>query len=225
MTVTSPRPAIDASPAAPPASRARARTWRSPRLLLGVLLVTASVVVGARLLAAADDSVTVWAVARDLPAGADLVGGTLEARRVRFGETDTAARYLAAAPLPAGSTVDRALAAGELLPRSAVAARGEVSLVEVPVSVAGDDLPATVRQGSTVDVWVTPRVATTTGEQVEATRVLSGVVVVALGGAADSLAPQTTRQVIVGVEPDRADGLGAALGRLADGRVVVARRG
>ena len=35
--------------------------WRDPRLWIGVVLVAASVVAGARLLAAADDTVQVWA--------------------------------------------------------------------------------------------------------------------------------------------------------------------
>ena len=55
--------------------------------------------------------------------------------------------------------------------------------------------------------------------------VLTDVVVVAVPRTSDSLAPQTTRQVIVGVPADRADGLGAALGGMSDGRVVIARKG
>ena len=40
--------------------------WRDPRLWIGIAIVAVSVVAGARLLAAADDSVTVWAAAADL---------------------------------------------------------------------------------------------------------------------------------------------------------------
>lgn len=211
---------------APPATRSRRPGWRNPRLLLGLVLVAGSVVLGARLMAAADDTVPVWSVARDLPAGAVVRPEDLRARSVRFPDAGTADGYLSAtAPVPAGSTLAHALAQGELLPRGALARGAVADLVEVPVSVATDDLPATVRQGSRVDIWVTPRTATTSTQRPTATKVLADVVVVATPRSAQSLAPQSTRQLIVGVPAERADALGAALGSLADGRVVVAREG
>ena len=60
----------DATDAATPAQRVRRPGWRDPRLWIGVVLVAGSVVAGARLLAAADDTVQVWAAATDLGAGA-----------------------------------------------------------------------------------------------------------------------------------------------------------
>jgi hypothetical protein len=54
---------------------------------------------------------------------------------------------------------------------------------------------------------------------------LTDVVVVAVPRTSDGLAPQTTRQVIVGVPAERSDDLGAALGGISDGRVVIARKG
>ena len=92
MTLTAARPET----AAPRAQRSRRPGWRNPRLLLGLLLVAASVVVGARLMAAADDTVGVWAVARDLPAGATLDDGDVQRRQVRFPDEETADGYLAA---------------------------------------------------------------------------------------------------------------------------------
>ena len=86
-------------------------------------------------------------------------------------------------------------------------------------------LPATVRQGSVVDVWVTPKVPSVAGAKARAVPVLSDVVVVAVPRTSAGLAPQTTRQVIVGVPADRAGELGRALGGMADGRVVIARKG
>ena len=117
------------------------------------------------------------------------------------------------------------MAAGELLPRAAFAADCGADLVEVPISVVSDDLPATVRQGSVVDVWVAPQVSAVGGAKAKAVPVLTDVVVVAVPRAADSLAPQSTRQVIVGVPAERAEDLGTALGGISDGRVVVARKG
>ncbi|GAB3656515.1 hypothetical protein GCM10027596_10810 [Nocardioides korecus] len=218
-------PGPSAPPRPPSATRARRPGWRNPRLLLGLVLVAGSVVLGARLMASADDTVGVWAVARDLPAGATVTGADLQRRQVRFPDAATADAYLSSADaVPAGATLNRPVARGELLPRSTFAREAGTDLVEVPLSVAEDDLPATVRQGSVVDVWVTPEVATGSGA-VRATRVLTDVTVVAVPRAADSLAPRSTRQVIVGVSADRAASLGAALGGISDGRVVVARKG
>jgi hypothetical protein len=193
---------------------------------VGLVLVAGSVVLGARLMSAADDTVGVWVLAKDLPAGATLGTDDLERRQVRFPDAATADRYLASdQQVPDGSVLGRPLGAGELLPRGALASAGRRDLVEVPVSVAADDLPATVRQGSVVDVWVTPKVAATADGSPAATKVLDDVVVVAVPRRSDTLAPQATRQVIVGVPSDRATSLGAALGGMADGRVVVAKVG
>lgn len=210
----------------PHATRSRRPGWRNPRLLLGVVLVAGSVLLGARVLAAADDTVGVWSVARDLPAGATLGAADLERRQVRFPDAGTADTYVASGTeVPSDATLNRPVSAGELLPRSAIAEKQTADLVEVPISVASDDLPATVRQGSTVDVWVSPDVAAVGGGTVKAVKVLTDVVVVAVPGAADTLAPQATRQVIVGVPADRSEDLGAALGGISDGRVVIARKG
>src|SRR4051794_21168973 len=171
------------------AQRSRRPGWRNPRLLLGLLLVAASVVIGARLMAAADDTVAVWTVARDLPAGATLGDGDLARRQVRFPDEGTAAGYLAASgSLPDAATLNRPVSAGELLPRAAIAEKADAHLVEVPISVAVDDLPATVRQGSVVDVWVAPKVGAVSGQRPTATPVLTDVVVVAVPRASNSLA-------------------------------------
>jgi hypothetical protein len=222
MTLTAHRTETEA----PRASRSRRPGWRNPRLLLGLVLVAASIVVGARLMAAADDTVGVWVVARDLPAGAALVEEDVERRQIRFPDDETADRYLAATDdLPDSAALNRPVSAGELLPRTAIAAGSERDLVEVPISVASDDLPATVRQGSVVDIWVAPKVSAVSGQKIKAVPVLTDVVVVAVPRSSDGLAPQSTRQVIVGVPVERSDDLGSALGGIADGRVVVARKG
>lgn len=209
----------------PRAVRSRPSGWRSPRVLLGVVLVAGSVVLGARLLAAADDTVAVWAVTRTLPAGATLDEADLERREIRFPDERTAAGYLSATDsVPAGTTLNRPVSAGELLPRKAFAETAARDLVEVPVSVAADDLPATVRQGSVIDVWVAPKVAAPGETRPRAVPVLADVVVVAVPRTSDSLAPQATRQVIVGVPAARTEVLGAALGSMSEGRIVIARK-
>jgi hypothetical protein len=209
---------------APPATRAGSPGWRDPRLVVGVVIVAACVLLGARVLAGADDTVAVWSLRHDVASGSALQRSDLAVTRVHLGG-DVADRYLpTTSDLAPGSTLTHDLAAGELLPRSALVTGGGPELVEVPLSVAPDDLPASVRRGATVDVWVTPQTPAAGDDRARARLALEDVVVVAVPAPGDSLAPRTTQQVIVGVDTSQAAGLAEALGLLADGRVVLTRR-
>jgi hypothetical protein len=186
-------------------------------------MVAACVLLGARVLAGADDTVAVWSLRHDVAAGTPLGPSDLSVSRVHV-PADVADRYVLATSTTSIGTASHDLAAGELLPRSAVSTEGTAALVEVPLSVAPDDLPASVRQGAVVDVWVTPEVAEPDPDRVRARLALEDVVVVAVPRAGDSLAPRTTQQVIVGVDETGADDLADALGVLAGGRVVLTRQ-
>jgi hypothetical protein len=163
--------------------------------------------------------VAVWGLRTDKVAGQRLGPGDLQSTRVRFAAAADADSYLsAAAPPPEGAVATRDLAAGELLPRSALGAADAVDVVEVPLAVAAEAVPSTVRVGSLVDVWVT-------GDAVaEATAVLAEVRVLALPRTGSSLGPTTTRQVVVGLDRSRQAGLPLALARIAEGTVVIVRQ-
>ena len=162
----------------------------------------------------------VWAATRDLPAGTVLSPDVLEQRVVHFADEAAVAPYATTA-LPAGRVLSRPVGAGELLPSAALGGTRR-HLVEVPLRVDVEDVPATVQQGSRVDVWVAPRDASTP-ERPRARRVLADVAVVRLPAAGASLAPESTRQVIVAVTPGTP--LEDALGAISAGRVVITRRG
>lgn len=140
-------------PALPAARLARAR-WRDTRLVAGVLLVLLSVVVGAKVVAQADDTVPVWQVTHDLGAGAVLERDDLTVRDVHL--PDGAVHYVAAAGAPpAGYVLVRPLGADELLPRRAIATASTARLrrLSVPVdAVAAQDLAAK----AVVDIYVVP---------------------------------------------------------------------
>lgn len=138
---------------APPAARLRAPSWRDPRLLVGVLLVLASVVAGTLVVRAADDTVPVWAAARTLAPGEAIDPGDLAVVRVRL-EQGTAG-YLPAAqdPSSGGSVVLRGVGAGELVPAAAVGSAAALERRPVGVPVEGP-LPGGTGAGSLVDVWV-----------------------------------------------------------------------
>jgi hypothetical protein len=190
---------------------------------VGVAIVAVCVLLGARLLAAADDTVAVWSLREDVPAGTTITASQLERVDLRFGSADVAARYLSAGqPLPEGMVLTREVAAGELLPRAALGAGAATAVVEVPVAVPSEAVPASVRAGEVVDVWVTPD---GDGGVTRAVLVLEGVRVVSAPRSGSALGPSTTRQVVVGVPADEQGVLASALARLATGSAVLVKRG
>lgn len=136
------------------AARLRAPSWRDPKLLLGLLLVLVPVVAGGRLVAAADDSVAVWAARETLASGDVVAPGALTAVRVRL--DDAVAPYLSAEqPLPEDLVALRTLGPGELVPASAVGRADELARSPLGLPYEGQ-LPSGLVKGSRVDVWVTP---------------------------------------------------------------------
>lgn len=209
-----------APPASPPAGRLATPSWLDTRLVLGVLLVLVSVVVGARVLAAADRTQLAWAATRDLAAGTTLQEGDVEAVEVRLlGARD---RYLAAPGSPYENYVlDRPVSAGELVPFGALAAPGEGEQVRhVSVPVLPGRYPEQLRRGQLVDVWATPdrdAAAALAAEDDDAPAAGSRLVLEAVpvhevpsGGGALS-AGTAERAVVLSVRPRDVEALVAAM--------------
>ncbi|WP_408898786.1 hypothetical protein ACJ5H2_06675 [Nocardioides sp. R1-1] len=203
-----------------------------------MLLVTGSVVAGARLLAAADDTVTVWAVAGERGAGTPVAAGDLVVRRVRFADDATLSRYFAAdRPVPDDLVLVRGVGDGELLARSAVGAAEEQAVLRVPLEVAPHRVPPDVSAGSVVDVWLTdgagpPAAPASAGtdEGAEGGRdrpagpALSGVTVVAAPPYDDAFAVSGSRQLVVAVADDDAVAFEQLLGQLQDPVIRILQR-
>lgn len=227
---TDPRARAAEVPGSPPANRHRATFWKDPRLVVGVALVAVSALLGATLLGGGDTTVGVWAARTTLASGQDVGPGDLVRREVRFADQADADRYLSAdALLPEGAVLARDVGAGELLPRAAVGTGSGAAAVEVPLSVPAEAVPATVRAGSVVDVWVTPDPhlapsGAAEDDRAESRLVLAQVPVLAVSRSGGALGPSAGRQVIVGVEPGQEDTLPAALAQIARGSVVLVRR-
>ena len=191
----------------PAAVRATRPGWRDPRLWIGVAIVAASVLVGAKFLGDADDSVAVWAVSSDMGAGDTVGDGDVVSRNVRFVQASDADRYLAAdEPLPDDSTLTRDVGAGELLPRSAIGTSSETTLRTLTFEFEGAGVPAGLAQGDRVDVFVTSvekdQAGRATGTGPAAQLALSGLVVTDVSRAEDSLAGTGGREVTVGIPAD-----------------------
>ncbi|QYJ02437.1 hypothetical protein KUV85_08795 [Nocardioides panacisoli] len=206
----------------PLAPRLRRTGWRDPRLWLGVLLVTVSVVGGARLLAAADDTVRVWVAAGALGAGSEVTEADLSVRRVRFADAEDLARYYRARdPFPADRVLRRGVGAGELVPRSAVVPSAQVDTLRVPLEVAPHQVPPSVTTGSVVDVYLVPA----SGERQRGSGpALEEVVVVDAPPVEESFAVSGARQVVVTVPEEDAATFQDVYGALDDPSVRILQR-
>ena len=153
---TAQQPGARVSAPVPPATRAARPGWRDPRLWIGLLIVTVSVIGGARLLASADDTVSVWAVAGDAGPGAELTSADLVAHRVRFADEGNLAGYFTVDDeMPADLHLVRGVTAGELLPRAAIGSAADTAdTVELPIAVEAEQVPGSVETGSVVDVYL-----------------------------------------------------------------------
>ena len=182
---------------APTAHRLRRPSWKDPRLLVGVLLVLASVALGSRVVAAADETVGVWAAADALVAGDRVHDGALSVVQVRLDGAPE--RYLPAdQPLPAAAVALRPVGPGELVPRSAV---GDADGLERrPVGVPlGGPVPSGLVRGALVDVWVSEPDPGRAGTFADPEQVAAAAEVaeVTSGGGALSAGGSTTVQVLL----------------------------
>jgi hypothetical protein len=209
--------------ASPPSRRLRHDRWRDPRLWFGVVLVLASVLVGASVFSAADDTVAVWAVGADLSAGMPLTRADVHPVRVHFDDAGSSAAYLSADdPLPVGAVVTRDVANGELLAAAAVGGP-TAQPDQLPLAVSAAGLPAGISVGDTVDVWAVPGSAGSAPSRSATSReVLDSVVVTALA-VPDAAGLDTSREVLVAL-PGRSD-VGNVLDGLRGADVVLVRVG
>ncbi|WP_249523851.1 SAF domain-containing protein [Modestobacter marinus] len=224
MSASSAAPAVartDTAPPGPAARRVRPPRWLDLRLVLGVLLVLGSVLVGARVVTAADATVPVWSAAGDLAAGTVLSEADLVPVSVRL--DDVAEAYLATSTRPAGRVLARAVRDGELVPRSVLEEPGD--LVQLALPVQAGFVPPGLDRGQVVDVYAVadPVVggSAPTGGGVDV--VVSGAPVQAVTGRGDgvlSTATSTVQVVVAVAAEDAADVLASIGGR---GLVVVVR--
>ncbi|WP_433166605.1 SAF domain-containing protein [Kribbella sp. CA-247076] len=203
-----------------PAQRNRRARWKDGRLVLGVLLVAITALAGAKLLSSADDTTTIWAAKRDIPAGQTLTSDDLTTARVRFTNTEDAGRYVAADAELNGLVLTRAVDAGEFVPRDAAVSEADNDRTELPLSVATGRLPSDTAAGDEVDVWVVPKDADQPAKPLWLkVRVLQ---IDAVKGVAGGSA---RRQVLIGLAESDLKRLPAGLSAMSSGEPVLVRQG
>ncbi|MGH8825302.1 MAG: SAF domain-containing protein [Jiangellaceae bacterium] len=199
----------------PQAARLARSRWLDPRLVTGLLLVLGSVVVGTRVIAAADETVPVLVAATDLAPGQPLSAAMVETRQVRLeGTLD----LYHTGEVGDGYVVVRPVSAGELVPRSAVGVAGDTDAVRyVTVAVPVAELPLGLGPAAVVDVWRAPPAQ---GEDRTADRLMAGVSVTAVDAGGGGLAGSgSVARVTLAVATDARGGLDEAVaGLVAAGR-------
>jgi hypothetical protein len=141
-----------ALPPAPTPRRLSRPKWINLRVIGGILLLVVAIVIGAKVIGASSRTSAVWAADRDLASGTVLGPGDLATVEVNLG--DNSGLYLTpASASPIGMTVVSSVAAGELLPASAVEHSGSGRVVAI--GVAPENMPPGVDHGATIDLYLT----------------------------------------------------------------------
>ncbi|GAB3030182.1 flagellar protein FlgA [Parafrigoribacterium mesophilum] len=136
---------------APVTERTPRSFWFDPRFAIGVCLILASVVGVLWIVSNADRTVQVLSAAGPLSPGDRVAAADFGVQSVRLGSAGD--KYLTRSDVPkAGVVVTRAVAAGELVPLSAVGSVEGLDVASVVVGVHGE-LPQAVAAGTVVDLW------------------------------------------------------------------------
>jgi hypothetical protein len=138
--------------AATTGARLKPPSWKDPRLLVGVLLVLASVVGVVSMVGSADQTTEVYAAKDSIAVGEKLTADNVVRAKVRLGETEQ--HYVTVeAGLPDGLVAVQRIGKNQLVPKESLATVD--ALDRKPVAVTIDEaLPPQAVAGTRVDVWV-----------------------------------------------------------------------
>lgn len=138
--------------AATAGARLKPPSWKDPRLLVGILLVLASVVGVISLVGSADRTTEVYAAKDSIAVGEKLTTENVVRAKVRLGETEE--HYVTVeAGLPEGLVAVQRIGKSQLVPKESLATVD--ALDRKPVAVAIEEaLPPQAVAGTRVDVWV-----------------------------------------------------------------------
>lgn len=136
-----------------PVMRLRRPRWKDPRLIVGIVLVVASVLMGALLVSRLAETTPVL-VARSPIVPGDVIGPeNLATVEMRLGEQD--GLYVGSLEaIPSGAVATRIVQAGELIPLSAVGQASDVPLRPIVIPVDAT-VAESVAPGAMVELWHT----------------------------------------------------------------------
>ncbi|MFC4394739.1 MULTISPECIES: hypothetical protein [Micrococcaceae] len=134
------------------AARLKRPSWKDPRLLVGVLLVLASIAGVIFLVGSADRSTEVYAAREGIAVGERLTQENVVRAKVRLGDTEQ--HYITvAAGLPQDVVAMQRIGKNQLVPRASLGAVDQLNRKPVALTVE-QTLPSQAVAGARVDVWV-----------------------------------------------------------------------
>jgi hypothetical protein len=205
--------------AAPAARRLGSSRWRDPRLAVGIILVAGSVVLGARVVASADDTVAVWTLRNDVSEGTRLTAEDVTVQHVHFESADDADRYFSGGEsLPSDLVADHDLVAGELLAESALAKPEAQRVDTTSVPLTEGFYPPDLAPGDRVDVWASD-------DESSLSRPLMTDVAVLDVYAAGSSLDDSSVSVTLALEPGDDGNLDSLFPAAMNGSVALVRKG
>ena len=133
--------------------RLRRPRWKDPRLIVGIVLVVASVLMGALLVSRLSETTPVLVARSPIVPGDPIDSADLVVVEMRLG--DQTGFYAGTMDsVPAGAVVTRTVQEGGLLPMSAIGQAAEVTLRPVVIPVDAT-VAESVVPGATVELWHT----------------------------------------------------------------------
>ncbi|WP_028264843.1 SAF domain-containing protein [Arthrobacter sp. MA-N2] len=134
------------------AARLKKPSWKDPRLLVGILLVLASVAGVIALVGTADHTVQVYAARESIAVGQQVNKDDLAIVKVRLDDVEPS--YVTVADgLPEGRVAVQRIAKNQLVPQESLGSADALNRKPVAISIQ-ESLPSQVVAGSRVDVWV-----------------------------------------------------------------------
>ena len=134
------------------AARLKRPSWKDPRLLVGVLLVLASMAGVIFLVGSADRTTEVYAAREGIAVGERLTQENVVAAKVRLGDTEQ--HYITVeAGLPQDVVATQRIGKDQLVPRASLGAVDQLNRKPVALNVE-QTLPSQAVAGARVDVWV-----------------------------------------------------------------------
>lgn len=136
-----------------PVMRLRRPRWKDPRLIVGLVLVVASVLLGAMLVTRLSETTSVLVARGPIVPGDPIDAADLVTVDLRLGEqTD---HYVGSPEaIPDGAVATRTIQAGELVPLSAIGQAEDVPLRPVVIPVDAT-VAESVVPGAAVELWHT----------------------------------------------------------------------
>jgi hypothetical protein len=191
----------------PTPKRVKTPSWLDLRLVTGVVLVLASVLIGAKVVSGAHHAYRIVAVTRDLATGSVLRPTDVARVDVQLPGRG-AGVYVSDSARVVGKQLNRPLSKGELVPVAALGDRPVSTTLSVPF--AAGNAPS-LRAGQRIEVWVSTKTC-------PSVVLLADVTVQDVQAGEQQLGSSGGQDVVLGVSAALADRVITALA--ADGAVI-----